>query len=82
MGVQEVDPLIRNPTRVEGILGIKKNWSRIEWGVGSISTNQKPNLLLGGILGIVESVGTGSNMWGAESISTNQKLNLWLRAFW
>jgi len=27
MGVQEVDPLKRNPTRVEGILGIKKNWS-------------------------------------------------------
>jgi len=25
MGVQEVDLLIRNPTRVEGILGIKKN---------------------------------------------------------
>jgi len=27
MGVQEVDPLIRNQTKVEGILGIKKNWS-------------------------------------------------------
>jgi len=27
MGVQEVDPLIRNPTRVEGILEIKKDWS-------------------------------------------------------
>jgi len=27
MGVQEVDPLIRNSTRVEGILGIKKNWN-------------------------------------------------------
>jgi len=27
MGVQEVDPLIRNPTTIEGILGIKKNWS-------------------------------------------------------
>jgi len=25
--VQEVDPLIRNPTRIDGILGIKKNWS-------------------------------------------------------
>jgi len=27
MGVHEVDPLIRNPTRVEGMLEIKKNWS-------------------------------------------------------
>jgi len=27
MGVQEVDPLIRNPTRVEGILGIlRRAW--------------------------------------------------------
>jgi len=27
MGVHEVDPVIRNPTRAEGILRIKKNWS-------------------------------------------------------
>jgi len=27
MGVHELDPLIRSPTRVEGSLGIKKNCS-------------------------------------------------------
>jgi len=27
MGVQEVDPPIRNSTMTKGILGIKKNWS-------------------------------------------------------
>ena len=39
--MQEVDPLIRNPTRVEGIVGIKKNWSvsTTTWGAESNPTN-------------------------------------------
>jgi len=44
MGVQEVLPLTRNLTRVEDILGIKKNWSVSinTWGVESNPANQKP----------------------------------------
>jgi len=42
-------------------------------GVQEVSPLTKTQLMVRGILGIVKSVGAGSNMWGAESSPTNQE---------